>query len=130
MLIETIADFRAAMRSGPYAWPGGYPRYFVLSDGEALSFAAARNNIREILEALVDYRTMGENEDSGWRPVGVEINWEDNDLTCAHSGELIECACPPDDDTDMAARHDREQEELTAEEAFREANRDQSEDAQ
>jgi hypothetical protein len=28
----------------PYAWPGGYPRFFITNDGEALSFAAAREN--------------------------------------------------------------------------------------
>lgn len=125
MLIRTIADFRAAMRGGPYAWPGGYPRYFALSDGDVLSFAAARDNRRKILEALVAYRSMNESERSGWRPVGIEINWEDNDMICAHSGDQIGCAYPPDDDTDLAARHDREQEELTEEEAFHEANRDQ-----
>jgi hypothetical protein len=28
----------------PYAWPGGYPRYFITNDGAALSYNAAREN--------------------------------------------------------------------------------------
>ena len=29
---------------------------------------------------------------SGWRIVAAEINWEDKDLVCDHTGEPIECA--------------------------------------
>ena len=86
MTINTISDFRRAMRNGPYAWPGGYPLYFVMSDGEALSFDAARKERRQILEALRDY------DNSGWRPVAMDINWEDDNLICAHTNERIESA--------------------------------------
>lgn len=34
--IKTISDFRAAYRNGPYAWPGGYPLFFVTADGAAI----------------------------------------------------------------------------------------------
>lgn len=91
MQINSICDFRKAMRTGPYAWPGGYPLYFVLSDGEALSFATARAEVRRLLEALRDYAS-DPRESSGWRPVAMEINYEDTDLYCAHSGDKIECA--------------------------------------
>jgi hypothetical protein len=50
----TISDFRHAMRNGAYAWPGGYPLYFVTSDGEALSFEAAKTERRAIREAYRD----------------------------------------------------------------------------
>jgi hypothetical protein len=86
MLINSISDFRRAMRNGAYAWPGGYPMFFLMSDGEALSFKAAKENVREMLEALV----AGDN--SGWRPVALEVNWEDDTLTCAHTNEPIESA--------------------------------------
>ena len=86
MNINSISDFRRAVRNGPYAWPGGYPLYFVCSDGEALSFAAAKQERRLILEALRD------NDRSGWRVVGVDVNYEDAELRCAHTGELIEAA--------------------------------------
>lgn len=82
----TISDFRRDMRNGAYAWPGGYPLYFVCHDGEPLSFVAAKANRRLILESLCD----GTND--GWRVVGVDVNWEDGDLRCAHTGDRIESA--------------------------------------
>jgi hypothetical protein len=84
--IKTISDFRAAMRHGKYAWPGGYPCYFVLSDGEALSFEAAKENRRFILESIAGHLN------DGWRVVEMDINYEDSALYCAHSGNLIESA--------------------------------------
>ena len=86
MNIDTISDFRAAMRRGQYAWPGGYPCYFITSDGAALSFKAAKECRREILQAIAD------RDRSGWRVVAVDINYEDRELTCAHTNERIECA--------------------------------------
>jgi hypothetical protein len=86
MTIETISDFRKAMRHGPYAWPGGYPCYFITNDGAALSFKTARNERRLILEAIRD------RDNSGWRVVAMDVNWEDSELRCDHSGEPIESA--------------------------------------
>lgn len=80
-----ISDFRKDIRE-PFAWPGGYPRFFVCSDGEPLSFAVARENKRLILESIRG------GYDDGWRIVACEINWEDSELACAHSGEYIESA--------------------------------------
>ncbi len=86
MLINSICDFRAAMRSGAYAWPGGYPRYFITSDGGALSFKAARAELRNILESIRDQ------SNDGWRVVAVDVNWEDKNLYCDHTGDRIESA--------------------------------------
>lgn len=86
MQINSIADFRTAMRLGPYAWPGGYPLYFIMSDGGALSFKTAKAQRRNLLEALRD------GDRGGWRPLAVDVNWEDADLTDDHTGELIESA--------------------------------------
>ncbi len=52
MQIQSPAEFLEVLEKGPYAWPGGYPLYFVMADGEALSFAAAKENRDLILEAL------------------------------------------------------------------------------
>lgn len=87
MEIKTISDFRAAVRNGAYAWPGGYPLYFVTADGAALSFKAAKAERRNILEAIRDNDAR-----SGWRICGVDVNWEDTDLTCDHTNEKIESA--------------------------------------
>jgi len=86
MNIRTPSDFGRALRQGPYAWPGGYPLFFICSDGEYLSFPAARQNARQICDAI------REGSRDGWRVVAVEINWEDADCICAHSGKSIECA--------------------------------------
>ena len=91
MYINSISDFRTVVRNGPYAWPGGYPCYFVTSDGAVLSFKAAKQERRNILEAIRDQ------DRSGWRVVAVDINWEDPDLFCDHTGERIESAYAEDD---------------------------------
>jgi len=92
MNIRTISDFRKAMRSGPYAWPGGYPLYFMTNDGAVLSFKAAREQRRNILEAIRD------RDNSGWRIVAVDVNWEDNELYCDHTNERIESAYGDDNE--------------------------------
>ena len=83
----SVSDFRRDYRCGPYAWPGGYPLYFVTADGCALSFAAAKSERRNVLEAIA-----GGQLTDGWRVVGVDVNYEDNDLHCAHTGQRIESA--------------------------------------
>ena len=84
--INKPSDFARALNSGPYAWPGGYPLFFVTSDGAALSFDSAKENARTICQAIRD------GDHCGWRVVACEVNWEDGNLVCDHSGELIESA--------------------------------------
>lgn len=70
----------------PYAWPGGYPRYLVMNDGESLSAEAARENFALICRATL------QRCDDGWRAFSVDINWEDDTLVCAHTGKPIPAA--------------------------------------
>lgn len=93
MMITSVGDFRKAIRLGPYAWPGGYPLYFVMADGEALCFKAAKQEKRELLAALAARQARPHD---GWLPVAIEANWEDPDLVCAHTGERIESAYAED----------------------------------
>lgn len=86
MNINSISDFRKAIRNGEYAWPGGYPCYFITSDGAALSFDAVRRELRSILESIAN------KANDGWRIVALEINWEDASLYCEHTGQKIESA--------------------------------------
>ena len=86
MKIETIKDLRAALDSGPYAWPGGYPCYFITNDGAALSFDSVQSNIGEIEDSIE--RRLND----GRRVVAMAINWEDPDLICDDSGKHIEAA--------------------------------------
>jgi hypothetical protein len=86
MQVNTIHDFRRAIRNGAYAWPGGYPLYFITSDGAALSFDAAKAERRNILQSIAH------RSNDGWRVIGADVNWEDQDLTCDHTGERIPSA--------------------------------------
>jgi hypothetical protein len=83
----TLLELKAALRSGPYAWPGGYPVFFFTAYGEALSFEAVKGNWREVCAAM-----MHKGSAKDWEVVSSYINWEDPDLYCAHTGERIESA--------------------------------------
>lgn len=74
----------------PYAWPGGYPRFVVMSDGEALCPACAKSEFRLIARATIDV------DRSGWAAEGDSINWEDGELYCAHCNDRIESAYSED----------------------------------
>lgn len=84
--IKTVADLKATLRDGPYAWPGGYPMYFITSDGGALSFATVRAEFRNIADSI------RRNIRDGWFVVACDINYEDGDLIDDHTGEKIEVA--------------------------------------
>jgi hypothetical protein len=83
--IETLRQVKNAIRQ-PYSWPGCYPLYIVMADGDALSCDAARMEWRQIV-----YSTLHGLRD-GWRAFGATINWEDDTLYCAHTGKRIESA--------------------------------------
>jgi hypothetical protein len=86
MRIKTIADLESILKNGPYAWPGGYPLYFVTQDGGVLSFKAVEENRPEVDSAIAD------DNDPQWRVVACETNWEDPELICDHTNERIESA--------------------------------------
>ena len=75
-----------------YAWPGGYPLFIVMSDGEAMSIDAARKNYKLICAAYV-----AKDNRSGWYAIAPDINWEDTDLYCCDSGNRIESAYGEDE---------------------------------
>ena len=84
--IETVAQFKATLRAGAFAWPGCYPLYFITRDGAALSFEAAREQFAAIAREYLD------DTSTGWRVVACEVNWEDSELCCDHTGRRIESA--------------------------------------
>ena len=90
MEIRTEADFNRFLANGNVAWPGGYPMYFVMADGEPLSFTAARQERDQIRTALQD--AQDGYSDAQWTPIAVEINWEDPHLICAHTNKRIRSA--------------------------------------
>ncbi len=91
--IRDTADLKACLRAGAFAFPGGYPLYFVADDGESLSFEAVRANLRNVLDSI-----SGNHRD-GWRVVAMATNWEDDELTCSHTGKPIPSAYGDDEET-------------------------------
>lgn len=86
--IKTVADFKATLRAGAYAWPGGYPLYLLCDDGGTLCFKCARRNAREIMPVI----TSKDRNDAQWRVVACEINYEDNALYCDGCNAQIDAA--------------------------------------
>ena len=66
-----------------FAWPGGYPVFYLLEDGEVLCPACA--NGRNGSDAQVQ-------DDPQWNVIAADINWEDPDMTCGHCYARIESA--------------------------------------
>lgn len=89
----TKDEFLAELESGPFSWPGGYPKYFYTADGEAISFKAAADN-RELI--LAECSNLDRASWDGWKVIGVEINWENPALYCIHTGDRIESAYAED----------------------------------
>lgn len=77
-----VSDLQQFIRSGGYAWPGGYQCALLMLDGEVIDAQSARENYRLIRRAT----------GSDWTPVEVFIHWEGDPLTCAHSGREIPSA--------------------------------------
>lgn len=93
MKIETVADLDRALKDGPFAWPGGYPLYFITAhDSTVLCFNTVKNNY-----ALVSEAVRTQDRQSGWCVCAVDINWEDMHMVCEDTGEDIPCAYPSDD---------------------------------
>jgi len=80
--IDTLKEFTR----NQYARPGGYPMFALCADGGVLSHKAVKDNYRLIRESMRD------SNDKQWQIVAIDINWEDAELYCDHTGELIESA--------------------------------------
>lgn len=77
---------KAAVRNGPYAWPGGYPLIYIMYDGEVLCHKCIKDNYKLVAKATHD------KDKSGWGFQCADINWEDNNCYCAHCGNKIDSA--------------------------------------
>ncbi len=86
MNIPNSEVLKEIIDSGPCAWPGGYPLYFLTKDGSVLSFNTVKKNLYHISKSIDD------KNDNGWFVVVCDINWEDDQLIDDDTGELIESA--------------------------------------
>lgn len=78
----TKQDLQAFIRSGGYAWPGGYQMALLMADGEVIDAQSARENYRLIRRAV----------SRDWTAEATFIHWEGEALQCAHSGRDIPSA--------------------------------------
>src|SRR5690554_6407013 len=95
MIIKTVFDFINALEIGPYAWPGMYPLYFITADGAALSWKAAIEEQALIRNSIINHPFYGDQWPrftDGWRVVAMEVNYQDDNLYCDHTGKKIESA--------------------------------------
>jgi hypothetical protein len=71
-----------------YAWPGGYPLYYLCGDNGILCPECANKEsaVREGDEHP-DYPDYDQ-----WRIVAADVNWEDSSLTCDNCSKGIESA--------------------------------------
>lgn len=81
--IDTVAQFKATLRAGEFTFPGAYQLYFITDDGAAVSFDGARDNYRLIIDSIRNRLN------DGHLIVGCEINYEDCNLYCAATGNII-----------------------------------------
>ena len=58
----------------------------MTEDGQQMS------RIDATVSAELRERIASCNTSDGWQVIGLQINWEDADLTCSHCGALIESA--------------------------------------
>lgn len=75
-------ELQQFIRSGGYAWPGGYQMALLMSDGECIDAQSAREN----------YRLIRRSTERDWQPAAVFIHWEGEPIICAHSGREIPSA--------------------------------------
>lgn len=65
-----------------YAWPGGYPLYYLTQDGGILCPKCANENAK----------LSGDPHDPQWNVIAYDVNWEDEDLICDHCYKPIKSA--------------------------------------
>lgn len=79
-----------------YAWPGGYPIFYVTADSAALCPDCV-NDPDNPAHTGAEARTKGI-DDPQWRIVASDVNWEDTSLYCDHCNKQIPSAYGDDGD--------------------------------
>lgn len=84
LLGEGVSDVKLIRKEWPsWAWPGGYPIYYLTADNAVLCSKCANDNIK---------LTSDPDGDDQWRIVDADINYEDTHLYCEHCNGLVESA--------------------------------------
>lgn len=88
---DIISQVKRAIRE-PFAWPGGYPVYTVMADGELLCPDCAKANFTQI--ARDTYSRWG----SSWRAAGAGVKWEGPAENCCHCNKALPSAYGDDEE--------------------------------
>lgn len=88
--IASVADFKATLRAGKYAWPGGYEIDFCTDDGATLCFECATDEFRNITDSI---KTQASD---GWRIIGAGIAEEEYGMFCDHCSRAVPTATDDD----------------------------------
>lgn len=73
-----------------YTWPGSYPVFAIMADGESLCPDCLVGNLRLVVLATHDYEHGHFRDD--WAIQGAEINWEDESRICCNCNSPIPSA--------------------------------------
>ncbi len=68
------------------AWPGGYPIYYIMDDGEYMCAKCVNN------EAEVHFGSVEDSRADGWRVEGYHVAYEGPDTYCCHCNTTLETA--------------------------------------
>jgi hypothetical protein len=86
----SLQEIKQAIRD-KYAWPGGYPLFFITGQGDALSILGAKEIWRDIIQSYNHHRHCDSSIES------IEINYEDPSLYCCVTNQRIESAYAEDE---------------------------------
>lgn len=75
-----------------FAWPGGYPLYYLFADGGVCCPDCANKEIVRIDEEMSEAGRKPRVQCGGYALAGVEANYEDPLLTCDNCGKFIDPA--------------------------------------
>lgn len=65
----------------PYAWPGGYAKAAITTDGAMLCHSCVKDNYREIIHSTTIWQI-----NDGWQVSGIMLAMEADSVPCDHCG--------------------------------------------
>jgi hypothetical protein len=96
MFIKSKSELIEQLKYGQFAFPGGYPRYFVAKDCSCVCYKCLVPKGRCDQESDIESRAIdaidNPGSDKAWEIFYVDVNWENNSLTCDECNEKIESA--------------------------------------
>ncbi len=75
-------------KANSYAWPGGYPLFYLCSDSGTLCPECVTKNRSQV------FRSTHERSHDGWAVEAIDVNWE-SEMYCDNCSKEIESAYGP-----------------------------------